>query len=110
MKKMLILTSLISALIPLQASASGSQETVRVWQIDTSGRPPFKRSLVEMPVADAARMEPVVTERVWTTDFSGRPPFKRGYRELPVVDAASLDVEASAANARPTPFFKKRHR
>ncbi len=85
-----------------------------VWKVDFSGRPPFDRQLVEVPVADAASFETVLDvemQRVWHTDFSGRPPFKRGYADIPVIDAAQLElVEASQEGVRPRPFAKPRHR
>lgn len=95
-------------------SKSADSQTLRVWQVDYSGRPPFKRSLVEVPVVDAARLESlgvVETRRLRTTDFSGRPPFKRRYQEVRVLDAASLETE-NVANERPfrNVGFKRRHR
>lgn len=107
-------TSLLS--VPTLAE-SRTPATVHVWQVDTSGHPPFKRTRVELSAVDAASMEiaedVVATERVWTTDFSGRPPFQRGFEELPVIDAASLeaDIEAEVSRAiKAKPFFKQRHR
>ncbi len=101
--------------LPAGAEMSAQGETVTVWEVDTSGRPPFKRTRVELPVADVASLESadvaLETRRVWTTDFRGRPPFRRGYEELPVVDAASLEyADTGDGDARPKPFFKRRHR
>ena len=86
-------------------------------EVDFSGRPPFKRTRVELAAADIARMEVVgdtqEVVRVWTADFSGRPPFRRGYVDVPVIDAARMEIETDEsplANTRAKPFFKKRHR
>lgn len=51
-------------------------ETEVVWQTDFSGRPPFSRKQVELPVVDAASME-LVEEESKITSFRGRPPFNR---------------------------------
>ncbi len=108
---------LAAACLATPALAEQSTETTaKVWQVDMSGRPPYQRTLVEMPVIDTASMEvdvsSVETERVWTTDFSGPPPFKRSMQEMPVIDAASLeaDIEGEVSRAvKAKPFFKPRH-
>ena len=102
------------AAIPATAETNGGP-TVTVWEVDTSGRPPFERRRVEVPVADAASMEmntaSVETVRVWSADYSGRPPFRRSYQDVPVVDAASVETEAAASGTTtPKPFHKRRHR
>ena len=106
---------LIQPAIADTANTSGT-EMVKVWKVDFSGRPPFKRKLIELPVADVAALEAsdkvVDTERVLTVDYSGKPPFKRRWQEIPVIDAASLeieDVEESNIRKRPLGSFK-RHR
>ncbi len=107
-----VFATLVSA--PTVAEVS-TQETMKVWSVDMSGRPPYQRTLVEAPVIDAAAMEidtNIETELVWTTDFSGKPPFKRSLEELPVIDAASLeaDVQGEVQRAvKAKPFFKPRH-
>ena len=106
-----------AACLAMPALAEHSTETTaKVWQVDTSGRPPFKRTLVDMSVVDTASMEVdasnVETELVWTADFSGAPPFKRSLQEVPVIDAASLeaDIEGEVSRAvKAKPFFKPRH-
>jgi len=90
-------------------------EMVKVWSIDFSGRPPFKRQLIELPVADVARMEAsneiIETKRVWTVDYSGKPPFRRKFEEVPVIDAASLEVNEADKPVRKKPLGSvKRHR
>lgn len=90
-------------------------ETVTVWEIDYSGRPPFERRQVEVPVADAASLESTnilqETVRAWVVDYSGRPPFRRSLQEVPVVDAASLEMETGTGEGPfPKPFHKRRHR
>ena len=97
-------------------AVASDTEMVKVWKVDFSGRPPFKRELVELPVADVAALEAtdkvVETERVWTVDYSGKPPFKRKLQEIPVIDAASLEVESvEESNTRKRPLGSfKRHR
>ena len=110
-------TGIVAALLSAPALAEHSTKTtVKVWEVDMSGRPPYQRTLVDMPVIDTASMEidtaNIETERVWTTDFSGKPPFKRSMQELPVIDAASLeaDIEGDVSRAvKAKPFFKPRH-
>lgn len=112
MTKFTLFAGIAAALFSAQGfSADTAQETVTVWQVDTSGHPPFQRTRVEVPVTDVAEAEVVETERVWTTDFRGRPPFQRGYRDLPVVDAASMEPQFSSGDKaiKPRPFHKKRH-
>ena len=116
-----VLSSLIVGSLLIQpaiadtANTSGT-EMVKVWKVDFSGKPPFKRTLVELPVADVAALEAtnqvVDTERVWTVDYKGKPPYKRRYKDIPVIDAASLEIEAveeSSIKKRPLGSFK-RHR
>lgn len=92
-----------------------NKQTLRVWQVDYSGKPPFKRSLVAAPTIDVARLESlgvVETRRLRTVDFSSRPPFRRRYQDVPILDAASLETEP-VANERPirrSVGFKRRHR
>ena len=109
-----LFSAIAALLLALPAAAetnSASQDLVKVWKVDTSGRPPFKRTLVEIQSADLAQLEVVDTERVWHVDYSGRPPYRRAFEELPVVDAAALDIdESSAQSGLPSPTFKKRHR
>lgn len=112
MFKSALFSTIAGTLLALPVAADqSSTDMVRVWEVDTSGRPPFKRTLVEIPAADLAQLEVVETARVWHVDYSGRPPFRRGFDELPVVDAAELDViENSSEQVRPAPLFKTRHR
>ena len=96
-------------------AAPSGEEMVKVWSVDYSGRPPFKRQLIELPAADVARMEVaneiIETERVWTVDYSGKPPFKRKFEDVPVIDAASLEVEETGSSIRKKPLGSfKRHR
>jgi len=98
------------------SATNDSVDTVKVWKIDFSGRPPFKRELIELPVADVAALEEenkiVETERSWQVKFVGKPPFKRRLLEIPVIDAASLEFESaeqSSVKKRPAGSIK-RHR
>jgi hypothetical protein len=119
MHRLALYTAIAGALFALPAAAETSsvaeQETVTIWKVDYSGRPPFDRELIEVPVADVASFEAastVETERVWHTDFTGRPPFKRGYVDLPVIDTAQFEIEStqSSGDIQPKPFSKPRHR
>lgn len=106
-----------AAAVPFTAQAEqmSSRDTVTVWQVDSSGRPPFKRERVEVPVVDTAaleqRSEAVETAVVWTVDRSGKPPYTRRREELPITDIAAAEAgsapEATTFRGRP-PF--KRHR
>lgn len=93
---------------------ANESELVKVRIVDFSGRPPFKREIVELPAADVARMEAmdevVEMERVWTVDYRGKPPFKRQFEDVPVIDIASMEMTAenSKQKSSSTPF--KRHR
>lgn len=91
------------------------QEMVKVWTVDYSGRPPFKRELVEVPAIDLARLEAsdeiLEVQKVWTVKFSGKPPFKRSFEEVAVIDAASLEVTEIEESGRKKPVGAfKRHR
>ncbi len=96
-------------------ATSSLTETTTVWQVDMSGKPPYKRERVEIPVVDTARLdvtgEPVETVTVWQVDRSGKPPFRRTREEVPVIDVAAVDIEAEdrEADFRGRPPFK-RHR
>ena len=114
-KKLLFTGAALSLTASPGFAEVGDQETVRIWQIDTSGRPPFERRRVEVPVADLARFEQVqVTETVTrrVADFRGRPPFRRSVQEVPLIDAASLETGLTdkAHSPTPRPFHKLRHR
>lgn len=96
-------------------ATSSLTETTTVWQVDMSGKPPYKRERVEVPVIDTARLEvtgePMEMVTVWQVDRSGKPPFKRTREEVPVIDVAAMDVESvnSEADFRGRPPFR-RHR
>ena len=90
------------------AHAALAAETVKVWKVDRSGHPPFRRTLVEMEVVDTARLESVPARgaseemvTVRTVDRSGKPPYRRRTETLPVSDIAVFD---EAAPAEPTVF------
>ena len=116
----LCLTGVLLAL-PVASALADSKgekpiEMVKVWEVDFSGRPPFKRRLIELPAAEvaalAAARQIIETKRVWTVDYSGRPPFKRRYENVPVIDATNFETgraDASDGNKRPKSRFK-RHR
>lgn len=113
----------LAGAIALQTQAESTHrdltaETVKVWKVDRSGHPPFKRKLVEMNVVDTARLETapgndttseMVTIR--TVDRRGKPPYPRRSERLPVSDIAVLEetgtVEETIFRGRP-PFARHR--
>ena len=117
MKAATILAALVGGTLATGAiaEAPASGETVTVWTVDHSGRPPFKRERVEIPVVDTAQLEvtdkAVETVTVWTVDRSGKPPYQRHREELPVTDVAALEGELTEEEPlfRGRPPFK-RHR
>lgn len=117
MKKSVSLISFVAASVLMSCGTANGLESgaemVRVWSVDTSGKPPFKRTLVEVPAADIASMEiedaaiETVTMRV--TDFRGKPPFRRTMQEVPVIDAASLEEAQETSRKAGPRRFGKRH-
>lgn len=118
----LILAATLGALAAVTAQAGNSPatagETVRVMKVDHSGRPPFQREFVEVPVTDIAALEPVdqsaagETVEVLVTDFSGRPPYQREWVELSVADIAAVEAAEEATpktQFRGRPPFKRHH-
>lgn len=103
----LILTATLGALAAAMAQAgdlsASAGETVRVMKVDHSGRPPFQREFVEVPVADLAALEPVAeassgeTVEMLVTDFRGRPPYQRERMDVPVADIAAMEVAEATA-------------
>lgn len=100
------------------AHADLAAETVKVWKVDRSGHPPFRRELVEMDVVDAARLETAPasdasaeTVTVRTVDRTGKPPYQRRTETLPVSDIAAFEeadtVEDTVFRGRP-PFSRHR--
>ena len=119
MRRSVLASCLAGALFSLSAltsfADSSGKEMVKVWSIDFSGRPPFKRQLIELPAADIARLEAsneiLETEKVWTVDYSGKPPFRRRFEEVPVIDAASIEITDTDKPGRKKPLgSNKRHR
>ncbi|MBU3022362.1 hypothetical protein [Aestuariibacter sp. A3R04] len=78
--------------------SNASQDTVKVQVVDYSGKPPFKREVIMLPVADVAKLEnaqgdtPTEYAEVRTVVMRGKPPFRRTVETLPVYDVAQLDV------------------
>ena len=119
MRNSVLATCLAGALLSLSttavlADASGG-EMLKVWTVDFSGRPPFKRELIELPAADVARLEAsdevLATERIWVVNYKGKPPYRRRFEDVLVIDAASLETEQTenADRKKPLRLFK-RHR
>ncbi|NDV93206.1 hypothetical protein GTH32_18710 [Alteromonas sp. 345S023] len=78
-----------------------AQSTKTVQIVDTQGKPPFKRKMVEIPVQDVAQFEELgevetVRKRV-VTSFNGKPPYTRRVVEVPVVDIAQFEEVSQAA-------------
>ncbi|MEW9797115.1 hypothetical protein [Alteromonas sp. CYL-A6] len=100
MKKRIALLSLVCAFTSQFAVA---EETRQVMVVDTSGKPPFKRSIVEVPVSDIAQFEAVSQNELETTrqtvvDYRGKPPYSRRVVEMPVVDVAQFEEITDAQN------------
>lgn len=120
MKKSTLMVSLVGCLFLVACGATGadqaSADLVKVWIVDTSGKPPFKRFLLEVPAEDLARLETttgeVETQSMRVVDFRGSPPFRRSIEDIPVIDAANIEIKDSGKvrrTVRPKPFLK-RHR
>lgn len=67
-------------------SFAASETVVKQLEVDHSGKPPYKRKLVE--VSEARKSE---ATSVSSTDFSGKPPFKRNVKKH------SMGVAAASA-------------
>jgi hypothetical protein len=107
----------------LNTAANSDAPTMTVWEVDMSGRPPYRRTRIEVPVVDVAALETPAagtteTTTVWEVVRRGKPPYSRRQVEVPVVDAAALEtleggevdaVEESAPHFRGRPPFR-RHR
>ena len=97
----------------IAANASATGETVTVWSVDKSGSPPFKRTRIEVPVADVAVAEIMGTDQemieVRQVTMRGKPPYKRRIVAVPVVDAASMELaeEPEKVRFRGRPPFKR---
>lgn len=110
MLKFVIAAGALGALIAVPASAAAQEQsaeeaTVKVWETDFSGRPPFKRVLKEVTLTEAAALEAepglieTVTKRV--VNFSGKPPFRRKVEEVEVIEAASLEIDSASDTESP---------
>lgn len=106
----------LSLMSPL---AHTSEESLnKVWTIDFSGPPPFKRIFKNTPTTNDSAALPSAAKKEsslrWLIDFSGRPPFKRRSKEsLALEEQNSGSVAASstqkARSFRPRSRYK-RHR
>lgn len=96
-------------------AAALSQSTKTVQVVDTQGKPPFKRTLVEVPVQDVAQFE--AAEQVDTVkkqvvlNYRGKPPYTRRVVEVPVVDVAQFEeaeqTEQKTFKSGKRPPFKR---
>lgn len=100
---------------PGSTHSSISQDTVKVQVVDYSGKPPFKREVMQLSVTDVAKLEevrdgsPVEYAEVRTVVMRGKPPYRRMVETLPVYDVAQLEVldSSKSIKAGKPPF--KRH-
>lgn len=104
MKNLLVLCTALSTTL---GAFSAAAATTKQWEVDYSGKPPYKRKLVEMDVVDAAQLEKAETAVVRSTDFSGKPPFKRNVEKLEVVDVAVLEEAGTKPTRTGRPPFKR---
>jgi len=87
---------------------------------DFRGKPPFKRKVETLPVANVAQVElinPQATAEqvtIRTVDFGGRPPFRRNIESLTVINVAPVilqeDQDGAARHRRVVgnSIFKRR--
>ena len=116
MLKFVIASGVLGALIAIPATAAAQEQnsaeaTVKVWETDFSGRPPFKRVLKEVSLAEAAALEAepglIETVKKRVVNFSGKPPFRRTIQEVEVIEAASLEIDSSSDADTESPLRKK---
>ncbi len=94
-------------------AVTGEQGQVQV--VDTKGKPPYKRKMVDAPVNDVAQFEEVdvvktIKKRV-VVSYQGKPPYTRRTVEVPVKDVAQfegIDEPGNGTQKRGTrPPFKR---
>ncbi len=107
MKRMII--SMLALAVSSVAVANDT-ETVTVQSVDFKGKPPFKRTMDELPVSDVAQFEQdqeMVAVKV--VQMGSKPPYKRRTVYLPVTDVAQFETtdDASKTNFRGKPPFKR---
>ena len=92
-------TLLITATLPLAAQAEqvSHREMVDVQLVDFSGKPPFKRRTVSVPVSDVAQLETLGQEAIEYVEVKevvmrGKPPYRRKITMMPVYDVAQFEV------------------
>lgn len=102
----------LAGAIALPSHADSAQsglagETVKVWKVDRSGHPPFRRELVEVDIVDAARLESVPADdasvemvTIRTVDRTGKPPYQRRSETLPVSDIAAFEEAEASEGTR----------
>ena len=93
MKKMTTLALGLAVAIPGIQSAS-AEEMVSQWVVDTKGKPPYQRTLKQVPVSDIAQLEAedYETVTVYHVEMGGKPPYKRGFKTMRVSDVAELEI------------------
>ncbi|GGW74698.1 hypothetical protein [Alteromonas halophila] len=108
--KGLVLMSVVTSVLCFGANAAEAGNA-KVQVVDTQGKPPFKRKLVDAPVKDVAQLEATdvvktVKKRV-VVSYQGKPPYTRRTIEVPVQDIAQFedasepDSGASKKGSRP---------
>ena len=81
-------------------------ERVTITKTDFRGRPPFKRTRSQVPVADLAVLEPQTAGEmvmVSKVDRRGRPPFRRYDALVPVAA-----LEAADMGGDPAPVIRRK--
>jgi hypothetical protein len=78
-------------------SADCTENCVAKMVTDFSGKPPFKRRIEMVPMADIAQVEIVKSVEVGlvevkTIDFRGKPPFKRRTKLLEKTDVMEVEI------------------
>lgn len=86
----ILLTGL--ALGSIMSASADDIGMTTVWTVDYSGKPPFKRKLETLPVAELNRFETGKVTEVRTVDFRGKPPYARNRQVVDVVDLARFEV------------------
>ena len=104
-------TSILALGLAMTIPGVQAEEFVTQWSVDTQGKPPYKRTLKQVPVSDIAQLESdseMVT--VYHVDTRGKPPYKRGFKTMQVSDIAELEIidTANRTDFSGKPPYKRR--
>lgn len=114
---LLFLSSLAASPFAALSAESGvnNASVKKMIIVDRTGKPPFKRELVEVSEHDVAQFEllnaSTECENRMSVDMRGKPPFKRSVECVPVVDVAQFEMtneSESSTNFSGHPPFKRR--